>query len=231
MRKAFTLIELLIVVAIIAILAAIAVPNFLEAQTRSKVSRMKSDMRSLATGLESYCVDNNKYPINPASGVLPCYGLGLLSTPIAYMTNPLIKDVFIPPSAMVIATGTGGSYAVTSPYDTAVQYSLRGLNGTAVDVGISGMVAGQQGQWWLLRSLVPTETLTPTRRQSPTTMSLEFSTRSTTRQTAQCRTATSTVRAARRAKKPEKSSKQQPTGSRSGPRLVTEHPTCHVFRL
>jgi len=62
MKKGFTLIELLIVVAIIAILAAIAVPNFLEAQVRAKVSRVKSDLRSLATALESYYVDNNKYP-------------------------------------------------------------------------------------------------------------------------------------------------------------------------
>jgi general secretion pathway protein G len=60
-RSAFTLIELLIVVAIIAILAAIAVPNFLEAQTRAKVSRVLTDMRSLATGLEAYAVDNNDY--------------------------------------------------------------------------------------------------------------------------------------------------------------------------
>lgn len=65
--KGFTLIELLIVVAIIAILAAIAVPNFLEAQVRSKVSRVKADQRSLATGLESYFVDNNDYPL---------YGIG-----------------------------------------------------------------------------------------------------------------------------------------------------------
>lgn len=64
MKKAFTLIELLIVVAIIAILAAIAVPNFLEAQTRAKVSRVASDQRSYATGLETYYLDNNSYPIH-----------------------------------------------------------------------------------------------------------------------------------------------------------------------
>lgn len=60
--KGFTLIELLIVVAIIAILAAIAVPNFLEAQVRSKVSRVRTDHRSMATAIESYYVDNNSYP-------------------------------------------------------------------------------------------------------------------------------------------------------------------------
>lgn len=102
--NAFTLIELLIVVAIIAILAAIAVPNFLEAQIRSKVSRNKADMRSCATALESYAVDNNKYP--PPWDYIPnrtaVYGStspqfptgpfhsrmsGYLTTPIAYMTS------------------------------------------------------------------------------------------------------------------------------------------------
>jgi prepilin-type N-terminal cleavage/methylation domain-containing protein len=63
--KGFTLIELLIVVAIIAILAAIAVPNFLEAQTRSKVTRVKADMHSLRTAIESFYVDHNAAP--------PCY--------------------------------------------------------------------------------------------------------------------------------------------------------------
>lgn len=60
----FTLIELLIVVAIIAILAAIAVPNFLEAQTRAKVARVRADLRTLHTGIETYKIDNNKYPLH-----------------------------------------------------------------------------------------------------------------------------------------------------------------------
>ena len=86
-KSAFTLIELLIVVAIIAILAAIALPNFLEAQTRSKVSRAKSDLRTLATALEAYNVDNNCYlPVPFALG--PRFRrMRPLTTPISYITT------------------------------------------------------------------------------------------------------------------------------------------------
>lgn len=88
----FTLIELLIVVAIIAILAAIAIPNFLEAQTRSKVSRTRADMRSLATALDSYTVDTGRIPVNTMyknERIAP----GCFTTPIAYITS-LPNDPF-----------------------------------------------------------------------------------------------------------------------------------------
>jgi prepilin-type N-terminal cleavage/methylation domain-containing protein len=95
---AFTLIELLIVVAIIAILAAIAVPNFLEAQTRAKVSRTKADFRSLATAIEAYYIDHSEYPV-PANEDLVIEFRpyvtepfetrlsNLITTPIAYITD------------------------------------------------------------------------------------------------------------------------------------------------
>ena len=85
--KGFTLIELLIVVAIIAILAAIAVPNFLEAQIRSKVSRVKADQRSVATALESYYVDNNCYPAWAADPTMDKSGTIKYTDPVLQRYN------------------------------------------------------------------------------------------------------------------------------------------------
>ncbi len=96
-RSAFTLIELLIVVAIIGILAAIAVPNFMSARVRALVARTEADLRSLATAFESYRLDNNMYPPTPVTGVNVRFErLAKLTTPISYMANvpedPLFND-------------------------------------------------------------------------------------------------------------------------------------------
>ncbi len=106
-NRAFTLIELLIVVAIIAILAAIAVPNFLEAQTRAKISRNYSDMRTAVTGLETYRIDYNKYPYdgynypnagsaNPPAKFNYWFLPYMISTPVAYLNTCILPDPFRP---------------------------------------------------------------------------------------------------------------------------------------
>jgi len=57
------LIELLVVIPIIGILAAIAIPNLLSAVQRGKQKRTMSDMHALATAIEAYAVDNSQYPV------------------------------------------------------------------------------------------------------------------------------------------------------------------------
>ena len=61
-KKGFTLIELMIVVAIIGILAAIAIPNFLRFQARSKQSEARQNLGAIYTAYAAYFSDNNAYP-------------------------------------------------------------------------------------------------------------------------------------------------------------------------
>src|SRR5690242_18756316 len=59
-RAGFTLVEIMIVVAIIALLAAIAVPNFLRARKRSQATRILEDLRMLDAACDQYAIENNK---------------------------------------------------------------------------------------------------------------------------------------------------------------------------
>ncbi len=59
-RGGFTLVEIMIVVAIIALLASIAVPGFLRARKRSQASRVINDLRLLDAATDQYAIENNK---------------------------------------------------------------------------------------------------------------------------------------------------------------------------
>ncbi|MFH1740721.1 MAG: prepilin-type N-terminal cleavage/methylation domain-containing protein [bacterium] len=95
-RRAFTLIELLIVVAIISILAAIAVPNFLNAQVRAKVARVEAELEALSVAVEMYRLDSG----------LSNYSMRdeCLTSPVAYISTipddpfPLMTHDFSAPN-------------------------------------------------------------------------------------------------------------------------------------
>ena len=59
-RAGFTLVEIMIVVAIIALLAAIAVPGFLRARKRSQASRIINDLRLIDSAVDQYAIETNK---------------------------------------------------------------------------------------------------------------------------------------------------------------------------
>jgi general secretion pathway protein G len=79
--RGFTLIEIMVVVIIIGLLAAVIVPQVISKVDEAKVTKAKSDIQSLETALTMYRLDNSKYPTTEQ-------GLAALST---QPTDPSIK--------------------------------------------------------------------------------------------------------------------------------------------
>ncbi len=83
-ERGFTLIELMIVVAIIAILAGILIPNFVNARAQAQTAACESNLRSIATALELYYADNQVYPTASGAPVVPAL---LTANSVAYLNN------------------------------------------------------------------------------------------------------------------------------------------------
>ena len=136
-KEGFTLIELLIVVAIIGIIAGIAIPNFLGARSKARVTRAFADMRAIADALEMYYVDNTTYPAepdpqgDPIPGLSPTYMTSQPNDPFSgavyrYYTNATTT------AWLVVSNGPDGSADVTpeaADFANEVSGQLGGPNG------------------------------------------------------------------------------------------------------
>jgi type IV pilus assembly protein PilA len=153
-KTGFTLIELMIVVAIIGILAAIAIPNFLKFQCRSKQSEAKTNLSGIFTAEKSFFGEFNTYgtdlvSVNWQPDGSPLYVYGFTNT------YPAGSIVGLPSysgarnstdDASVIAPGGGSARYNTSKMNDLVGASLTGTNLPA-SVALSGQsfTAGAAG--------------------------------------------------------------------------------------
>jgi len=151
-RKGFTLIELMIVIAIIIILAAIAIPNYLKMTERARRSRVAGDFASIGTALEAYSVDWGYYPkmtvvqfgkAAPATNIIKeLTGTGTQNdaagthttitgekSPIVYIkpeTLTSMYDPFIPDTGYFYASDTDGTHWVlATQFKTGSDYLWR----------------------------------------------------------------------------------------------------------
>lgn len=87
-NRGFTLVEILVVVAIIGILAAIVVLNISDANIQARDAKRKSDLNAIATALETYYSIHHKYPVGGAGSDRTCW--------ILQQTNDLVCNPLAP---------------------------------------------------------------------------------------------------------------------------------------
>jgi len=123
-RGGFTLVEIMIVVAIIALLAAIAVPGFLRARKRSQASRILNDLRMIDSAVDQYAIETNRKTgdgVNTAdwtgylkkNSLLYNSGKSLLGTAYGVQTVDTIPQV---PAADYTVLSDVASTGFWSPY-------------------------------------------------------------------------------------------------------------------
>jgi type IV pilus assembly protein PilA len=137
-EKGFTLIELLVVILIIGILAAIAIPTFLNQKSKANDASAESLARNAATAMETYATNNNGSYSNASVAALNS------------ITPALNTSTTNGQAYLSAAGGTGTSYSVSaiSPTDTET-FTLSNVNGTesfsCTPVGAGACNAG--GSW------------------------------------------------------------------------------------
>jgi prepilin-type N-terminal cleavage/methylation domain-containing protein len=138
--RGFSLIELLIVMAIIAILAAIAIPNLLTAQTKAKVSKALAESKLIVTQTQLYNADKNEYP-GAISDLLSNKYISKTTDPFTTASPPADYgfDVDTGPHIWALSVGPGCTSSCNSPIGT--------FPTTGLDDGISGSgtCAGEVG--------------------------------------------------------------------------------------
>jgi prepilin-type N-terminal cleavage/methylation domain-containing protein len=125
LQKGFTLIELMIVIAIIAILAAILIPNFLHARAEAQTAACEGNEKQIATALEEYAVDHN--------GSYPAGGALSATDPGPPYLNFAPKDPVNTSAYNLTSTaGSYGSYQINDQggHDTTTTIGLFKSDGT-----------------------------------------------------------------------------------------------------